>query len=248
MLGARAGLGADRIAAPPTLIRLPDAAGLTALPRCAGRHRGRRGRELPALTLDDLALARGRKAASSRSRPRRSIASCRRWSTSSSSAASISRRAAIPGRRSSRAASTAARPSGAPSCSTATSLRRSRTGRVHRRPAPAKPAGTVANAAPHPEQPGGSALIELRLAALGGGELRLGRGVAGARLRQRAAALPGAARGRVDALIALCAVAVRELFVWYRVRDDRIAEAAPRCRSDAGRARASRWPGLHARS
>jgi tRNA-modifying protein YgfZ len=45
-------------------------------------------------------------------------------------------------------------------------------------------AGTVANAAPHPEQPGGSALIELRLAALDGGELRLG-SLAGARLRQR---------------------------------------------------------------
>ena len=38
-----------------------------------------------------------------------------------------------------------------------------------------EPAGTVANAAPSPEG-GGSALIELRLAALGGGELRLGSG------------------------------------------------------------------------
>jgi len=45
-------------------------------------------------------------------------------------------------------------------------------------------AGTVANAAPHPEQPGGSALIELRLAALDSGELRLG-SPDGARLRQR---------------------------------------------------------------
>ena len=39
---------------------------------------------------------------------------------------------------------------------------------------PGEPAGTVANAAPHPEQRGGSALVELRLAALGDGELRLG--------------------------------------------------------------------------
>ena len=44
--------------------------------------------------------------------------------------------------------------------------------------------GTVANAAPHPEQRGGSALIELRLAALDGGDLRLG-SPDGARLRQR---------------------------------------------------------------
>ena len=38
-----------------------------------------------------------------------------------------------------------------------------------------EPAGTVANAAASPEG-GGSALIELRLAALGDGELRLGSG------------------------------------------------------------------------
>jgi tRNA-modifying protein YgfZ len=35
-------------------------------------------------------------------------------------------------------------------------------------------AGTVANAAPHPEQQGGSALVEVRLAALDAGDLRLG--------------------------------------------------------------------------
>ena len=35
-------------------------------------------------------------------------------------------------------------------------------------------AGTVANAAPHPFKPGGSTLVEVRLAALGKGELRLG--------------------------------------------------------------------------
>jgi len=45
-------------------------------------------------------------------------------------------------------------------------------------------AGTVANAAPHPEQPGGSALVELRLAALDAGELRLG-SADGARLGRR---------------------------------------------------------------
>ncbi len=45
-------------------------------------------------------------------------------------------------------------------------------------------AGTVANAAPHPERPGGSALIELRLAALDAGDLRLG-SADGAPLRQR---------------------------------------------------------------
>jgi folate-binding protein YgfZ len=37
-----------------------------------------------------------------------------------------------------------------------------------------EPAGTVANAAPTPAGPGSSALIELRLAALGDGQLRLG--------------------------------------------------------------------------
>ena len=37
-----------------------------------------------------------------------------------------------------------------------------------------EPAGTVANAAPSPEGRGGSALVEVRLAALGEGELRLG--------------------------------------------------------------------------
>ena len=37
-----------------------------------------------------------------------------------------------------------------------------------------EPAGTVANAAPQPEQRGGSALVEVRLAALGDGDLRLG--------------------------------------------------------------------------
>jgi folate-binding protein YgfZ len=39
---------------------------------------------------------------------------------------------------------------------------------------PQEPAGTVANAAPHLQGPGGSALVEMRLAALGDGELRLG--------------------------------------------------------------------------
>ncbi len=37
-----------------------------------------------------------------------------------------------------------------------------------------EPAGTIVNAAPHPEGAGSSALIEVRLAALGEGELRLG--------------------------------------------------------------------------
>ena len=46
-----------------------------------------------------------------------------------------------------------------------------------------EPAGTVANAAPHPEQRGGSALVEIRLAALGA-DLRLG-GADGPKLRQR---------------------------------------------------------------
>ena len=46
-----------------------------------------------------------------------------------------------------------------------------------------EPAGTVANAAPHPEHLGGSALVELRLAALGA-DLRLG-GADGPQLRQR---------------------------------------------------------------
>jgi hypothetical protein len=46
-----------------------------------------------------------------------------------------------------------------------------------------EPAGTVANAAPHPTQGGGSALVEVRLAALGDAELRLG-GVGGALLRR----------------------------------------------------------------
>jgi folate-binding protein YgfZ len=46
-----------------------------------------------------------------------------------------------------------------------------------------EPAGTVANAAPHPEQRGGSALVEVRLAALGA-DLRLG-GADGPPLRQR---------------------------------------------------------------
>jgi len=40
---------------------------------------------------------------------------------------------------------------------------------------PDEPAGTVANAAPHPSGIGGSALIEVRLAALDVGDLRLGR-------------------------------------------------------------------------
>jgi folate-binding protein YgfZ len=44
-------------------------------------------------------------------------------------------------------------------------------------------AGTIANAAPHPEQPGGSALVEVRLAALDAGDLRLG-SADGPRLRQ----------------------------------------------------------------
>src|SRR6478609_5557514 len=46
-----------------------------------------------------------------------------------------------------------------------------------------EPAGTVANAAPHPAQRGGSALVEVRLAALGA-DLRLG-GADGVPLRQR---------------------------------------------------------------
>jgi folate-binding protein YgfZ len=51
-----------------------------------------------------------------------------------------------------------------------------------------EPAGTVANAAPHPEHPGGSALVEVRLAALDG-DLRLG-AIDGPRLRQRALPYP----------------------------------------------------------
>ncbi len=51
-----------------------------------------------------------------------------------------------------------------------------------------EPAGTVANAAPHPEHPGGSALVEVRLAALGA-DLRLG-AVDGPRLRQRTLPYP----------------------------------------------------------
>jgi hypothetical protein len=39
---------------------------------------------------------------------------------------------------------------------------------------------------------------------------------------------------------------VRELFVWYRVRDDRIAEARAAVQAMQG-ALAVRWPGLHAR-
>jgi folate-binding protein YgfZ len=46
-----------------------------------------------------------------------------------------------------------------------------------------EPAGTVVNAAPHPEHPGGSALVEVRLTALGA-DLRLG-GADGPPLRQR---------------------------------------------------------------
>jgi folate-binding protein YgfZ len=46
-----------------------------------------------------------------------------------------------------------------------------------------EPAGTVVNAAPHPEHRGGSALVEVRLAALGA-DLRLG-GADGPPLRQR---------------------------------------------------------------
>jgi folate-binding protein YgfZ len=46
-----------------------------------------------------------------------------------------------------------------------------------------EPAGTVANAAPHPTQAGGSALVEVRLAVLGDAELRLG-GTDGAILRR----------------------------------------------------------------
>jgi folate-binding protein YgfZ len=52
-----------------------------------------------------------------------------------------------------------------------------------------EPAGTVANAAPHPEHRGGSALIEVRLAALAGAELRLG-SADGAPLHQRALPYP----------------------------------------------------------
>jgi hypothetical protein len=51
-----------------------------------------------------------------------------------------------------------------------------------------EPAGTVANAAPRPGQRGGSALVEVRLAALGA-DLRLG-GADGPRLRQRALPYP----------------------------------------------------------
>ena len=119
----------------------------------------------PAMTPRRPGAGSRSRAASSRSRRRRSTASFRRWSTSSSSAASTSRRAATRARRSSRAASTAARPSAAPSSSIATRCRsRARTSSS---PATAsEPAGTVANAAPHPEQRGGSALVEVRLAAL----------------------------------------------------------------------------------
>ena len=46
-----------------------------------------------------------------------------------------------------------------------------------------EPAGTIVNAAPHPEGSGSSALVEVRLAALGEGELRLG-SVDGAMLRR----------------------------------------------------------------
>jgi len=46
-----------------------------------------------------------------------------------------------------------------------------------------EPAGTVVNAAPHPEHPGGSALVEVRLAAVGA-DLRLG-SADGPLLRQR---------------------------------------------------------------
>jgi folate-binding protein YgfZ len=49
--------------------------------------------------------------------------------------------------------------------------------------AASEPAGTVANAAPHPQHPGGSALVEVRLAVLGA-ELRLG-AADGPRLRRR---------------------------------------------------------------
>ncbi|MDQ6639357.1 MAG: folate-binding protein [Pseudomonadota bacterium] len=54
--------------------------------------------------------------------------------------------------------------------------------------AASEPAGTVANAAPHPEHPGGSALVEVRLAALSA-DLRLG-ALDGPRLRQRALPYP----------------------------------------------------------
>jgi folate-binding protein YgfZ len=47
-----------------------------------------------------------------------------------------------------------------------------------------EPAGTVANAAPQPEQAGGSELVEVRLAAIAGGDLRLG-AVDGPPLRPR---------------------------------------------------------------
>jgi hypothetical protein len=39
---------------------------------------------------------------------------------------------------------------------------------------------------------------------------------------------------------------VRELFVWYRVRDDRVAEAGAAVRAMQA-ALAARWPGLQAR-
>jgi folate-binding protein YgfZ len=44
---------------------------------------------------------------------------------------------------------------------------------VFARSEPGEPAGTVANAAPHPERPGGTALVEVRLAVVSS-ELRLG--------------------------------------------------------------------------
>ncbi|MDQ2734366.1 MAG: folate-binding protein [Pseudomonadota bacterium] len=54
---------------------------------------------------------------------------------------------------------------------------------VYAAASPHEPAGTVANAAPRPGNSGGSALIEVRLAALGGEALRLG-SVDGALLRR----------------------------------------------------------------
>ena len=237
------GLATTSRTAAPRSIRLPDAAGLQrALPRRAGRRRGRRRRRAGD-DPRDLALARGRRAASSRSKRRRSTASCRRWSTSSSSAASTSRRAAIPARRSSRAASTAARPSAAPSSSTATRCRPPGedvfvAGDVD------EPAGTVANAAPHPEQRGGSALVEVRLAALGA-DLRLG-SADGPPLRQRP--LPYSVPLDVtDAGLSGRDGRARALRLVPRAARATPTPRAPRSSPCSDRLR-SEWPGLQARA
>ena len=166
--------------------------GAGAVRRAAGHRAAPRPRR--PLSPRDLALARGAK------RHRHDRGGDRRPVRAADGQLRARRRRRLPegllsrARRSSPAASTAARPSGAPSCSRATRVAQPRTGRVRRRRPQGEPAGTVANAAPSPEG-GGSALVELRLAALGDGELRLGSGRrAGAASRRPA--LPGRARRR----------------------------------------------------